>query len=94
MRGPPERKSPALVTPGSETDAVRGQFQEQPYAVTGEIARPRCADCSWLQSYETGGGECRALPPTILRDGMFNEGGWPRVSSWDWCGAFVREAGA
>lgn len=92
MSWPPERKSPAGGR-GSEINLVRGQFQEQTYAEQAENARPSCADCALLHPYENGGGECRALPPTIIRDGLFNEGASPRVSSWDWCGAFVRRAG-
>jgi hypothetical protein len=90
----PERKSPAGSTPGSEISRVRGQFQTETYSEQAENARPSCADCALLQPYENGGGECRALPPRIMDDSFMREGQWPRVSAWDWCGAFVRRAGA
>lgn len=93
MRSPPERKSPSGGR-GSENRLVRGEIHTETYAQLAENASPRCAECRAFYPYETGGGECRALPPRIVEDSFMHEGHWPRVGSWDWCGTFVGRADA
>lgn len=97
MRGPPKRNGPASAAntqPGHDRSLVKVRDQETCYSEAAEISTAACADCALLHPYENGGGECRALPPRIVEDSFMREGQWPRVSPWDWCGAFVRRAGA
>lgn len=92
MIGPPKRNGPESATntqPGHDrSDFVSTQDQAKQYRETRDLSKARCADCAFLHPYENGGGECRALPPRIA------DIGWPIVSDAEWCGAFVRRAGA
>ncbi len=96
MRGPPKRNGPvrtAILNPSHDRSFVSTGDRERTYSEPAENARPSCAECAMLHPYENGGGECRALPPRFLQDGL-PEGAWPIVSAWDWCGAFARRGKA
>lgn len=53
MNAPPERKSPALVTPGCDRNLVRGIDRSQTYAEAGEISTAAKPEAN-LPDFETG----------------------------------------
>lgn len=78
--------------PGHDQRFVSIKDQSEEYSEGRGLASARCADCALFYAYDDlsygGQGECRALPPRFVQDGL--EGGaWPRISASDWCGEFL-----
>jgi len=55
-------------------------------------AGPSCRDCRYFQPVENIGldGECRRHAPAALIYQDAPVGVWPRVSTVNWCGEFMR----
>ncbi len=94
MRSPPKEKGPAVATPGHDRSSLVSTFdQDETYSEQAENARVRCLDCALFHSHGDSWGECRALPPRFVQNGL-EAGAWPRISASNWCGAFMRDVGA